>query len=150
MITREELNGVWNDLKGRLQERWGDLTDNELTQAKGNMNQLVGVIEQKTGAGRREIETFIGDVVHSGSSTMNRAAEAVQQYAGQAQERVQEYASAASAAMYDGYENVANRVEEGYEQAATCVRQHPLESMLITFGTGLLAGVMVSLMLRRN
>ena len=34
MITRQELEGHWNQVKGQVKERWGQLTDEELMQAR--------------------------------------------------------------------------------------------------------------------
>lgn len=47
MLTREELQGHWNQVKGQIQERWGEITNDELREVEGNTDQLVGLIQQK-------------------------------------------------------------------------------------------------------
>ncbi|MEZ6051591.1 MAG: CsbD family protein [Planctomycetaceae bacterium] len=47
---RQEIEGQWNQVKGQVQERWGELTDDDLYKARGSADQLVGVIQQKTGS----------------------------------------------------------------------------------------------------
>jgi uncharacterized protein YjbJ (UPF0337 family) len=42
-------DGDWQRFKGSVRERWGELTDNEIEEARGNLDQLVGAIKSKTG-----------------------------------------------------------------------------------------------------
>ena len=56
MSNRQQIMGHWNEVKGRLKEHWGELTDDDLQQAEGSTDQLVGVVQQKTGAARSEVE----------------------------------------------------------------------------------------------
>ncbi|MCB1310741.1 MAG: CsbD family protein [Sedimentitalea sp.] len=45
----DQVEGKWKEFKGKVQERWGELTDDELDQAKGNREQVEGLIQQKYG-----------------------------------------------------------------------------------------------------
>jgi uncharacterized protein YjbJ (UPF0337 family) len=137
MITRQELEGQWNQVKGRVKERWGELTENDLQQVKGDADQLVGVIQQRTGETRRQIEDFLDSVMSEGASTVSRAAETAREYADQA-----------GAAVRDGYEHVAESVRAGYDEAQTMVRRNPVESVAVAFGAGIITGVIVGLVLR--
>jgi len=42
-------DGDWQRFKGSVRERWGELTDDEIEEARGNLDQLVGAIKSKTG-----------------------------------------------------------------------------------------------------
>lgn len=137
MISQQEMSGGWNQLKGQIKAKWGQLTDNELTQSEGNVEKLVGMIQQKTGTARREIETFFDQCVKDGASTANRVAASARQYAQQAGEAVNQ-----------GYEEVAERVQEGYEQAEEVIRSRPAESLSVAFGVGIITGILVTLLMR--
>jgi uncharacterized protein YjbJ (UPF0337 family) len=150
MVTRQELEGQWTEVKGRLQERWGSLTDNELYQARGNVNQLVGVIEQRTGENRKAIEDYLEELVSDTHSNMERATAAVKEYADQASQAAREGYDRASQAAREGYARASQNVSERYGEAQECVRRNPVESMLVSFGAGILAGVVVGLSLRRR
>jgi uncharacterized protein YjbJ (UPF0337 family) len=150
MVTRQELEGQWTEVKGRLQEKWGSLTDNELYQARGNVNQLVGVIEQKTGEKRKDIEDFLEEVVSGDASQVERATAAVKGYAEHASEAVRQNYDKAAAAMRDQYGRTSETVMEQYGQAQECVRRNPMESMLVSFGAGILTGVVLGLSMRRR
>ena len=61
-INAQELQGQWNRLKGQVKEKWGQLTDDDLQISGGNVDQLVGRIQQKTGVARDQIEKFLSDL----------------------------------------------------------------------------------------
>lgn len=42
-------DGDWQRFKGSVRERWGELTDDEIEEARGNLDQLVGAIKSKSG-----------------------------------------------------------------------------------------------------
>jgi uncharacterized protein YjbJ (UPF0337 family) len=44
-----EDDGDWQRFKGSVRERWAQLTDDEIEQARGNLDHLVGAIKSKTG-----------------------------------------------------------------------------------------------------
>ena len=46
MVKREEIQGRWNEVKGRLKEHWGQLTDDELQQAKGSIHAAAATSPQ--------------------------------------------------------------------------------------------------------
>lgn len=137
MISRQELEGHWNEVKGRIQERWGQITEDELQQAHGDANQLVGVLQQRTGETRREIEDFLEAAAADSEGAAARAAETAR-----------DYAEHASAAMREGYEQVASSVKHGYAEAEGVVRRNPMESVAVAFGAGIITGVIVGLTLK--
>ena len=136
-INAQELQGQWNTLRGRVKERWGQLTDDDLQIHGGNVDQLIGRIQQRTGEGREAIERFLGELTSRGSSTISQAAEAVGQYAHQASDRLRER-----------YGDFADQARERYDMAEDMVRQNPTQSVAAAFGIGLVAGLVVGLALR--
>ncbi|MEZ6090197.1 MAG: CsbD family protein [Pirellulaceae bacterium] len=134
MVTREELKGHWNEVKGRLQEHWGQLTEDDFSRARGSAEQLVGVVQQKTGATRREIEDFLSGIVGKRS----RLNEAAHQYA----DTANAYAAEAGDYLRDNYRRAANLGEDYSERLIHTVRTRPAESLAIAFGLGIAAGAL--------
>ena len=99
MTNQQILEGDWNAIKGKLQEKWGQLTDSDLLQVRGDVNQLVGTIQRKTGEGREAIETYLQELSGSAASAIGTAAETVRDYAQQASETVQHTAKQAAGQM---------------------------------------------------
>jgi uncharacterized protein YjbJ (UPF0337 family) len=136
-INAQELQGQWNKLRGQVKERWGQLTDDDLQIQGGNVDQLVGRIQQRTGEGREAIEKFLTDLTSKGSSAVAQAAETVGNIAHQAGDRLREH-----------YGQFADQARDRFDSAQDMVRHNPGQSVAAAFGVGLVAGLIVGLALR--
>ncbi len=62
VMTKLQFKGSWNEVKGKLKQKYGDLTDDDLTFAEGKEDELLGRLQQRLGKSkedlRREIEEF--------------------------------------------------------------------------------------------
>lgn len=56
---QDKLKGNWNQIKGNLKQRWGNLTDDELLYEEGKEDELIGKIQKKTGETKENINDFI-------------------------------------------------------------------------------------------
>jgi uncharacterized protein YjbJ (UPF0337 family) len=45
----DEIVGTWMQIKGKVKETWGRLTDNDLMTIAGKRDQLAGILKQKYG-----------------------------------------------------------------------------------------------------
>lgn len=48
-MNRNEIEGNWKQVKGRAQEKWGKLTDDDLDQIQGRREVLVGKLQERYG-----------------------------------------------------------------------------------------------------
>ena len=53
-MNRDILEGQWKQLKGKVKQQWGRLTDNELDQISGTYDELAGLIQERYGYSREE------------------------------------------------------------------------------------------------
>jgi uncharacterized protein YjbJ (UPF0337 family) len=44
-----KYEGMFQKFRGKIRETWGDLTDDDMDKAHGNLDQLIGTIKEKTG-----------------------------------------------------------------------------------------------------
>jgi len=58
-VLQDKLKGNWNQVKGNLKQKWGNLTDDELLYEEGKEDELLGKIQQKTGETKETINNFI-------------------------------------------------------------------------------------------
>ena len=63
-MNEDILKGKWKEIKGGVKEKWGKLTDDDLTQVEGNKDKLLGILQQKYGYAKdkaeQEYKDFIG------------------------------------------------------------------------------------------
>jgi len=132
MIKTQEVQGQWNQIKGKVKERWGHLTDDDLRIADGNLDQLIGRIQQRTGEARSTIESFLNDLA---------------EHAGEPLQKVQAYAENAAEKAREGYDYVRDQAQQGYGRVERAVYDHPGSSMAAVFGLGLITGCVVGMIL---
>jgi len=149
MVNQQTLQGNWNEIKGKLRSKWGQLTNDDLQSAHGNIDQLVGLIQRKTGEARSSVEKFLEEATSSGASAFSQATDTAREYAQQAMDTVQERSKQAAETFRKGYSQATDSVREGYEQAEGMIRERPAESAAVCFGVGMLVGVILGLALRR-
>ncbi len=59
MATLTDLKGSWNEQKGKLKQKFGVLTDNDLLFAAGKKEEMLGRLQQKLGKTKEELYKII-------------------------------------------------------------------------------------------
>jgi uncharacterized protein YjbJ (UPF0337 family) len=133
-INEQTLKGNWNEMRGKIREKWSQLTDNDLGEFQGNVDQLVGRIQQRTGAARASIEEFLGDISENASTMMGRMGQTMQDIPGNVQHAAGQ---------------VQHAVSDAAVNAEDYVRNHPGQAVAIAFGVGVVAGLGVAICMQR-
>src|SRR5262245_43299596 len=60
---RMQSEGKWDQMRGRVKQSWGVLTDDEIDQTEGKWDRLVGLIKEKTGDTAESIESRLGSMM---------------------------------------------------------------------------------------
>jgi uncharacterized protein YjbJ (UPF0337 family) len=60
-MNRDVLQGKWKQMKGRVRERWGELTNDDVDRMTGASEQLVGKIQERYGIARDEAQREVDD-----------------------------------------------------------------------------------------
>lgn len=55
-MNQDRIQGRWKQLKGKVREQWGKLTDDDLDVIAGRRDQLLGHIQQRHGLAKDEAE----------------------------------------------------------------------------------------------
>jgi uncharacterized protein YjbJ (UPF0337 family) len=53
-MNEEQVKGNWKQITGQIKEKWGKLTDDEVTQAEGRTDYLAGRVQEKYGQAKDE------------------------------------------------------------------------------------------------
>ena len=54
-----KVSGNWNEVKGKIKQKYANLTDDDLLYEEGKDDELLGRIQKKTGATKEDIKTWI-------------------------------------------------------------------------------------------
>ncbi|MCB9165683.1 MAG: CsbD family protein [Flavobacteriales bacterium] len=57
--TTDKLKGNWNEIKGKLKQEYGDLTDNDLVYEEGKEDELYGRLQQKLGQSKEQVHSML-------------------------------------------------------------------------------------------
>ena len=68
-MNDERIKGNWNQFKGKVKEKWGRLTDDDLDVAEGKRDQLIGKIQERYGIAKEEAERQFSKLEESTSSS---------------------------------------------------------------------------------
>jgi len=62
-MNRDQLKGIWHQVKGEAKVQWSKLTDDDIARIDGEQEKLVGVIQQRYGYGKEraaeEVDNFL-------------------------------------------------------------------------------------------
>ncbi len=57
-----QMKGTWNEVKGKLKQKYGQLTDDDLTFAEGKEDELLGRLQKKLGRTKDELRAELEDM----------------------------------------------------------------------------------------
>ena len=60
-----EIEGKWDQFKGKVREQWGKLTDDDMTQIKGKRDQLEGKIKERYGYAQDRVASEVNKFMDS-------------------------------------------------------------------------------------
>jgi uncharacterized protein YjbJ (UPF0337 family) len=55
----DKIKGNWNQIKGKLKEEYGELTDDDLHYQEGKEDQMIGHLQKKLGKSKDEVKSII-------------------------------------------------------------------------------------------
>ena len=58
-MNKLQMKGSWNEIKGKLKQSYGSLTDDDLVIAEGKDDELVGRLQKKLGKSKEEVRQMI-------------------------------------------------------------------------------------------
>ncbi len=137
-MNTEQIRDQWNSVTGRLRDHWSELSDNDFRRVRGNAEQLVGMVQKRTGATRAEVEQLINRVVSDGNRLSSQMGDAASRYA-----------SDASEYLHDHYDVLAKRAGDYSHKAVKAVRARPTEALVVAFSLGVIATAIAFMKSRR-
>lgn len=60
-MNEDIIKGKWQEIKGSIQQRWGKITDDDITLINGSREKLAGTIQKNYGLARDEVDRQMKD-----------------------------------------------------------------------------------------
>jgi uncharacterized protein YjbJ (UPF0337 family) len=150
MVDQATFQGNWNQIKGKIKEKYGQMTDDDLQSFNGNMDQLIGKIQQRTGEGKQQVEEFLGTLSGGTSNILEKG----RHIAEDAMQRGQEYMNQGVQRSREMWEQtsgqVGERFSDGYHQAEDTIKSYPTQAVAVAFAAGLVTGLGMCLLAGRR
>lgn len=64
-MDRDRIEGKWTEIKGMIREKYGEITDDELEQARGDREQLEDQLQQKYGKSKDDARRIVDEMLAS-------------------------------------------------------------------------------------
>lgn len=60
----DTVEGNWKQFSGKIKEKWGQLTDDDITKISGKREQLEGVIQERYGHGKDQVKKDVDEFLN--------------------------------------------------------------------------------------
>ncbi|MCD0466274.1 CsbD family protein [Flavobacterium sp. ENC] len=61
-MNTTEIKGNWNEIKGKLKQKYADLTDDDLLHEEGKEDEMYGRLQQKLGKTKEEFKQMLSEL----------------------------------------------------------------------------------------
>jgi len=61
-MDKLQIEGAWNETKGKIKQAYGDLTDDDLVREEGKDDEMLGKLQKKTGKSRDDLVKWINSL----------------------------------------------------------------------------------------
>ena len=144
------FDAAWDQVKGKLRQRFGQLTDDDLSFAKGKGEEMLGRLEAKLGMAREELSDLLNELKSDTAPIrfkMDQAKERVEELAGDLKTRVasaaEEFKSAAASQAERAYGKARQEVRTWTDDGTEYVRERPREALLGALAAGFVVGLLI-------
>jgi uncharacterized protein YjbJ (UPF0337 family) len=128
------IEGNWKQMKGTVKEKWGKLTDDDLTLINGRRDQLEGKIQERYGFAKDQARKEIEDWYRSVESDLAEQIEAMRA-------DIQTLTSSVARIANKQIGRAQDRAIEAANDADDAIRRNPLSAVAIALGLGFVYGV---------
>ena len=128
------VEGNWKQVKGKVKEKWGKLTDDDLTAINGSRDQLEGKIQERYGYAKDQARKEIEDWYRSTESDLADQIEAIRT-------DIQTLTSTVGRIANKQIGRAQDRALDAANEAEDAIRRNQLSAVAIAVGLGFLFGV---------
>ena len=64
-MNKDIIKGNWQQVKGKLKEQWGKLTDDDVTRIEGNADEFYGILQERYGYDKDRTEKEVNEFIET-------------------------------------------------------------------------------------
>ncbi|MCC2626308.1 MAG: CsbD [Burkholderiales bacterium] len=61
-MNKSIFKGQWNEVKGKIKQKWADFTDDDLLKIEGDNDEIYGILEKRYGYAKEDAKKFIDEL----------------------------------------------------------------------------------------
>jgi ElaB/YqjD/DUF883 family membrane-anchored ribosome-binding protein len=133
----------WDEVKGKLKQRYGQLTDDDLTFAEGKGEELLARLREKLGISAEDLDSELNSMRREVGGRVDHARDRAAEIAGEVRARASAAATDVKAQAGVAYEQARQRARSLQEDGEEYVRQNPRESLVAALFAGFVVGLLI-------
>lgn len=144
------FDAAWDQVKGKLRQRFAQLTDDDLEFAKGKGEEMLGRLEMKLGMAREDLTDLLNELKHEAAPMRFKIDQAKSQVGSMARDLKErathaagDFRSAASERAERAYGRAREEVRTWTDDGTEYVREHPRQALLGAFAAGFVVGLLI-------
>ena len=130
------FDGTWNKIKGKLKQKYAQLTDDDLVFVEGKSGELLGRLQSKLGLTEDAVVGVLTELKASASTFANDVREKVGEVVGDVKAKVTEAAG-------DAYDHARQGARTLQSKAEDYVIEQPIQALLTALAVGFVAGLLI-------
>ncbi len=120
-MEKDTFRGNLTKLKGEIQKKWGNITDQDWDKISGQKDKLIGLVQQKYGEEKESIESYLNDIMEKAESKSQEVLDSIQQKTG----------------------DVINYTHKLSECMKEEIKKNPIPSVLVSLVMGFIIGKLI-------
>ncbi len=133
----------WDAIKGQLKQRYGQLTDDDLTFAEGKGEELLARLGEKLGVSPDELDATLDEIYHAAGGRLDKARDKAADLADDVRAKASAAATEVKAQAEVAYDQARQRARGLREDGEEYVRQNPRESVVAALFAGFIVGLLI-------
>jgi uncharacterized protein YjbJ (UPF0337 family) len=144
-MNKFTFDGSWNEIKGKLRQKYAQLTDDDLQFAEGKAEELLGKLQARLGVGADHLQKTLSELkneVEAAADSVSGKYEAAKHKVAEVAHDVTAKVSEKAGAVYD---DACHKAHTWRDEGEAYVREQPRTALV----SALVAGFLIGLLIRR-
>ena len=142
-MKHSSLENSWDSIKGQLQQRYAQLTDDDLAFVTGKAEELLARLREKLGLSAHDLNELLHELKANANGRMEQVKAKAEDFADEVRAKLGNAAEEVRAQAGVAYDEARQRVRTLREDGEEYVRQNPRETLLAAVCAGFVAGLLI-------